>query len=330
MENIKFIINRSEITAGTRGASLGPDSLKVVAWNRENPLFGKYPIETIEDVNHYLDRPIVHEHAKRIEGLAFIFDQISKSVKNTLSKGQFPLVLAGDHGSAGGTIAGLKSMYPDKRIGVIWVDAHGDMHTPYTTHSGNMHGMPLSTVLGDDNLEARRNAIPEETKILWEKLKNTGNPGAKVRPEDLILVGVRDVEEEETALMERLNIRNFTVEEVAQKGASNVAGEINQLLSSCDYIYISFDVDSMDPVETSHGTGTPVPNGLKAADTKELLKILVENPQLICFEMVEINPCLDEKKNKMAETAFEILHDVVTVIEKRRNKIASKFNGKTY
>lgn len=315
MKNIKLIINRSEITAGTRGASLGPDSLKVVAWKQGNPFFGKYPASEIEDVNHYLNKPIIHQYAKRIEGLTSIFDQISRAVKTTISEGQFPVILAGDHGSAGGTIAGIKATYPNKRIGVVWVDAHGDLHTPYTTPSGNMHGMPLSTALNDDNLQVKRNDIPEETKVLWEKLKNTGYPGPKVRPEDLIFVGVRDVEAEEIALMERLSIRNFNVQEVKQKGAEAIVSEINQLLSDCDLIYVSFDVDSMDPEETSHGTGTPVPNGLTVADTKILLKELVKNPKLTCFEMVEINPCLDEKKNTMAEVAFEILQEVVTTIE---------------
>lgn len=316
MENIKFIINRSEITAGTRGASLGPDALKIAAWKKEDPLFGKYPSINIEDVNDVLNKPIIHQFAKRIEGLTKIFDQVSQTISETISENSFPIVLAGDHGSAGGTIAGIKAKFPDKKLGVIWVDAHGDLHTPYTTPSGNMHGMPLSTSLGVDNLEEKRNDLPEDTKILWEKLKNTGFPGAKVAPEDLIFVGVRDVEHEEIALMNRLKLRNFTVEELKQKGAENVALEINDLLSNCDYIYISFDVDSMDPQETSHGTGTPVSNGLSVQETKTLLTNLVKNPKLICFEIVEINPCLDEKINKMAETAFEVLKDVVNVIEK--------------
>jgi arginase len=315
MENIKFIINRSEITAGTRGSSLGPDAIKVVAWKKENFLFGKYPVEEIDNANHYLNKPVVHQYAKRIEGLIFIFDQISQKVKNTISEDKFPIILAGDHGSAGGTIAGIKAAYPNKRIGVIWVDAHGDLHTPYTTPSGNMHGMPLSTVLNDDNLQVKRNDIPEETKVLWEKLKNIGYSGAKVNPEDLIFVGVRDVEAEEIALMERLNIRNFTVEEIQQKGALIIASQINQLLSNCDLIYVSFDVDSMDPEETSHGTGTPVSNGLTVSETKILLKELVKNPKLACFEIVEVNPCLDEKKNKMAEVAFDVLQEVVTILE---------------
>lgn len=317
MKNIKLIINRSEITAGTRGASLGPDALKVAAWNNGSNFFGKYPIEEIKDENHLLNNPVQHAFAKRIEGLIAIYNNLSTSIGATLKAGDFPIVLAGDHGSAGGTIAAIKQMHPTKRLGVIWVDAHGDLHTPYTTPSGNMHGMPLAVALGTDNLESQRNEIPEETKKLWEELKAIGGNEPKIQPEDLVFVAVRDVEEEEIALMNRLNIRNFAVEEVRTKTAKVVAQEIEQLLESCDLIYISFDVDSMDPLETSHGTGTPVENGLFVNETTELLTHLVANPKLVCFEMVEINPCLDEKKNKMADVAFEVLQNVISTIDKQ-------------
>lgn len=317
MKNIKFIFNRSEITAGTRGASLGPDALKVVAWGKGNELFGKYPFDDVKNINYILNTPAIHQHAKRIEGLISIYEDVSSKVSSTIGNKEFPFVLSGDHGSAGGTIAGIKAAFPDKRLGVIWVDAHGDLHTPYTTPSGNMHGMPLSTVLNDNNIEVQRNNIPEETAQLWEKLKSVGFKGAKVKPEDLIFIGVRDVEKEEIALMDRLNIRNFKVEEVKQKGALVVADEVIQLLGNCDIIYISFDVDSMDPDETSHGTGTPVPNGLTVDDTQKLLKTLAASPKLVCFEIVEINPCLDEKTNKMAETAFDILNELVPIIENK-------------
>ncbi|HLU87839.1 MAG TPA: arginase family protein, partial [Taishania sp.] len=233
MENIKFIINRSEIAAGTRGASLGPESLKVVAWKNENSLFGDYPIVEVPTANHLLNKPVKHQFAKRIEGLIEVYKNVAAEVVTAINENTFPLVLAGDHASAGGTIAGLKAAYPDKRLGVIWVDAHGDLHTPYTTPSGNMHGMPLSTALNDDNLSSKRNDVPNETVQLWEKLKAIGFEGQKVKPEDLIFVGVRDVEDEEISMMNRLNIRNFTVDEVRLNGAANIANEINQLLSQC-------------------------------------------------------------------------------------------------
>jgi len=319
MENIKFIINRSEIAAGTRGASLGPESLKVVAWKNENSLFGDYPIVEVPTANHLLNKPVKHQFAKRIEGLIEVYKNVAAEVVTAINENTFPLVLAGDHASAGGTIAGLKAAYPDKRLGVIWVDAHGDLHTPYTTPSGNMHGMPLSTALNDDNLSSKRNDVPNETVQLWEKLKAIGFEGQKVKPEDLIFVGVRDVEDEEISMMNRLNIRNFTVDEVRVNGVANIANENNQLLSQCDLIYISFDVDSMDPIETGNGTGTPVMDGLSIRDAKVLLTELTKNPKLACFEIVEINPCLDDKTNLMAETAFEILSDIINILKEKQN-----------
>lgn len=317
MENIKFIINRSEITAGTRGASLGPDALKVVAWSKGSNLFGKFPVHELVTENHYLNSIPIHSFAKRIEGLKPIFQQLVSVIQQSKETHFFPVILAGDHGSAGGTIAGLKAAYPDKRLGIIWIDAHGDLHTPYTTPSGNMHGMPLSTALDDDNLQVQRNDLPKETQEAWNELKSIGIKGNKVRPEDLIFIGVRDVEEEEVALMKRLNIKNFTVEEVREKGVLSVVKEIENRLSNCDLIYVSFDVDSMDPSETSHGTGTPVDNGLSVAETSTILTSLANHPKLACFEMVEINPCLDEKTNKMAEVAFHLLEEVITVLENK-------------
>ena len=146
-KELTFIVNRSEITAGTRGASLGPDAIFAAARTKKSLLFGAYPIIELPNYNNLLDQPVKHPYAKRIDGLVKVFNDVSNQVSETLQAGKFPFVLAGDHGSAGGTIAGIKKAFPDKRLGVVWIDAHGDLHTPFTTPSGNMHGMPLSTAL---------------------------------------------------------------------------------------------------------------------------------------------------------------------------------------
>lgn len=314
-KQITYIVNTSEITAGTRGASLGPGAVMAAARTNNNTLFGKYPLVDVGNVNFYLDRPVIHPFAKRAEGLIEIYDRISKAVSGVLNEGRFPLVLAGDHGSAGGTIAGIKTVAPEKRLGVIWIDAHGDIHTPYTTPSGNMHGMPLATALYEDNLECKRNDVPAETVALWEKLKNTGYAGQKLAAEDLAFIGVRDTEEEEEQVIDRLRIRNYTVDEVRTKGTEEVCAAIDQQLKDCDVLYVSFDVDSMDPKETSYGTGTPVENGLMKEEARRLLRHFAAHPKLVCMEFVEINPCLDERRNRMAEIAFELWQDVVTVLE---------------
>lgn len=315
-KEITFIINRSEITAGTRGASLGPDAIITAARVKNSVLFGSHEIFNLPQMNHLLDQPTPYLFAKRINGLKQVLEAVSEKVSSELKNNHFPIVLAGDHGSAAGTLAGIKNAYPEKRIGAIWIDAHGDLHTPFTTPSGNMHGMPLALAMAEDNMECAKNNVPAETVALWEELKNIGFPGAKILPQDLVFIGVRDTEAEEDALMERLSLRNFKVEEVLEKGTEQIAVLALDYLKECDLIYISFDVDSMDPKATSYGTGTPVRNGLIPKQARQLLISLSNSPKTVCVEFVEVNPCLDEKLNRMGEVAFELLESLVNSLKK--------------
>ncbi len=315
-KELTFIVNRSEITAGTRGASLGPDAIFAAARTKKSLLFGAYPIIELPNYNNLLDQPVKHPYAKRIDGLVKVFNDVSNQVSETLEAGKFPFVLAGDHGSAGGTIAGIKKAFPDKRLGVVWIDAHGDLHTPFTTPSGNMHGMPLSTALNEDNLPCKINEVEAESIELWNQLKNTGVAGPKLEAKDLVFIAVRDTEPEENALMARLNIKNYTVAEVNSEGTEAVANSVLHRLKDCDMIYISFDVDSMDPKATSYGTGTPVKNGLMPKQARELLTHLTLSSKTVCVEFVEVNPCLDEKLNRMGEVAFELIESLVTTMNK--------------
>jgi arginase len=314
-KDIHFIINKSELTAGTRGASLGPEALFVAARAMNNQFFNDFNVEELPNYNYLLDRPVEHAFAKRVGGLIQVYSDVSTIVSEKLAKQQFPFLLSGDHGSAGGTIAGIKKAFPTKRLGVIWVDAHGDLHTPYTTPSGNMHGMPLATVINEDNLDCQINDVPPATIEAWNQLKNTGFEGAKIQPEDLIFIAVRDTEAQENALIDRFNIKNYTVAEVQAEGAVQIAEKALQDLAECDIIYVSFDVDSMDPKETSFGTGTPVANGLHPNQAKELLQTFFKSPKLISMEFVEINPCLDDKMNQMATITFSILEAVVAAVK---------------
>lgn len=310
-KDIHFIINKSELTAGTRGASLGPEALFVAARAVNNRFFNDFNVEELPNYNYLLDQPVEHAFAKRVGGLIQVYSDVSSIVSEKLAKQQFPFLLSGDHGSAGGTIAGIKKAYPTKRLGVIWVDAHGDLHTPYTTPSGNMHGMPLATVLNEDNLACQINDVPKATIDEWNRLKNTGFEGGKIQPEDLIFIAVRDTEAQEDALIERLQIKNYTVAEVEKEGAIQIAQKALEDLKDCDIIYVSFDVDSMDPIHTSFGTGTPVANGLHPNQAKDILNTFCASSKLVCMEFVEINPCLDDKMNRMAEISFSILESIV-------------------
>lgn len=315
--NITFLINKSEITAGTRGASLGPDAIITAARKKGSYVFSDNKIEEIRNWNELLNTPVKFPYAKRIVGLLNVYEELNSKISSLLKSEAFPLVLAADHGSAGGTISGIKSAFPDKRIGVVWIDAHADIHTPYTTPSGNLHGMPLASVLDIDNLECKINDIDAETEKYWNKLKNVGGISKKINEEDLVYVAVRDTEPGEEAIINNLGIRLIQVENVRNNGVSEVVKSINKQLEDCDIIYVSFDVDSMDPNLTSHGTGTPVPNGITPAEAKDLLVQLAENPKTVCIEVVEVNPCLDEKKNTMAEVTLELVEAVVDTLKNR-------------
>ena len=315
MKQIQLIINKSEITAGTRGSSLGPEAIMAAARRRNSLFFGNYPTVEIENMNQLLDTPVKYENAKRIEGLVQVFKNISNSVVSCVADGKFPLILASDHGSAGGTIAGIQKAYPSKRLGVIWIDAHGDLHTPYTTPSGNMHGMPLATALQEDNIACKSNEPHQDVIRMWEDLKNFGSEGASFQVDDLVFIGVRDTEKQEEAIMERLKITNHTVDEVREKGKDEILRLSLEQLSECDILYVSFDVDCMDPDITSHGTGTPVDNGLTVEEAKYFLTKLSKQEKLACMEFVEVNPCLDEKNNTMAEVTFDLIEAVVQEME---------------
>jgi arginase len=316
-KSIAFIINESEISAGTRGASLGPGAMRVVDHNRKNFIFGKYPNTFIETENYLLDQPTDLVWGKRADGLAKVYERVAEAVKTQRSKNDFIVVVAADHGSAGGTIAGLKMANPNHRLGVLWIDAHGDLHTPYTTPSGNMHGMPLATALNEDNLESKQNDPKEDTVKYWEQMKNVGGIAPKILAEDLAFIGLRDLETPEIELMERKGIKNIAVEELREVGVQAIIERLEKKYTDCDEIYLSFDVDSMDPKIVSHGTGTPVDNGLSPEESRILLKHFAAHPKVRCIEFVEVNPCLDEKTNRMAEIAYDLMKDVVETAENK-------------
>lgn len=310
MKELSIIEIHSEIGAGTRGASLGPAAIKVAALNQGDDLFARYRPQVVVSENQLLNDSVTTPYGKRISGLVKVYERVCQQISKEIVKDKFLLIMAGDHSTAGGTISGLKAAYPTKRLGVVWIDAHADLHSPYSTPSGNLHGMPLATALGNDNLENKLNDIKEETMTGWQKLKDMGHPAPKLMPQDLVFIGVRDTEKPEDDVIKNSNIRNFTVDEVRSKGVAQVINETMSYLQACDLIYVSFDVDSMDS-SISLGTGTPVANGFTIEEAYQLCIGFVKEEKVNCFELVEVNPCLDDKKNKMAETAFEIIKGVV-------------------
>ncbi len=305
MKEIKVIEVKSEIGAGTRGASMGVEAIKIASLDAKSDFFRKHDSVEVENVNELLYDGAEHAHAKFIDGVLIMEERVCLEVYETLLDELFPLVIAGDHSTAYGTMAGIKKAFPKKRLGVIWIDAHADFHSPYTTPSGNMHGMPLAMACSFDNLECKVNDPKGETLDYWEQIKNVGIPGAKIYPEDIVLVSVRDFEKPENYLMNKYNVNFIETEDVKKIGADKIAERALKMLNHCDLIYVSFDVDSMDS-RISSGTGTPVPNGLTVEEAKVLNAELGKSPKICAWEIVEVNPTLDTE-NLMAESGFEVL-----------------------
>lgn len=323
MRNIKLVEVRSELGAGTRGASLGIDALKLASMEYGEYFFGRYKNVEIKDSSRLLYKNPVRTHAKRIRGVVKIFNRLATTISKEIQANRFPVVLSGDHSSAGGTIAGVKMAHPEKRVGVIWIDAHADLHSPYTTPSGNIHGMPLATALAVDNITKAIQTPTDDTMPLWEMLKNIGNITPKITPQDLVFIGLRDYEEPEGAFIRKNRIRVVTVPEIRRGKIKEICKQVLAHLSHCDVLYISFDIDSLDKPLVP-GTGTPVSGGLTLNEAQKILSILLKDPRLVCFEITEINPLLDVR-NETALRIYPLFRSAVLTIEKQiKKKIKSE------
>ena len=229
---IKIIKNRSDIGAGTRGSDMGIDAIEIAAINSNNNYFTRFPYIDLETDNETVYNKVKSTFGKRITHVREHCERVAKALQDTLAERHFPIVLSGDHSSALGTLSGIKAHYADKRMGVIWIDAHADLHSPYTSPSGNVHGMPLAAALGEDNLPNQINEIVPQTKQEWSQLKNIGIPGAKFNSEDLIFFGVRDTEAPEDILMDKYGIRNYTVSEIRYRGFRSLPAGSDKKISS--------------------------------------------------------------------------------------------------
>lgn len=304
---IKLIKNRSDIGAGTRGADMGIDAIEIAAINQGNDYFNRLPHKDVKTHNDSIYDKVTNSFAKRIKDVYQQCTRVCKAVRKSIEGNFLPIVLSGDHSSALGTISGVKAALPDQTLGVIWIDAHADLHSPYTSPSGNIHGMPLAAAIGDDNMGSLINEVDAKTEKFWRAMKNIGTKGPKLLPQHLIYFGVRDTELPEDQQMERLGIKNYTVPEIRYRGLEVCLAEALERLDACDCLYISFDVDSMDCDLISKGTGTPVSKGFDPQEIIEILRHFIASGKVACLEVAEVNPLLDEKGNKMAETAFEVL-----------------------
>jgi arginase len=218
--------------------------------------------------------------------------RVAALVTAVLEQGKLPLILGGDHSISAGSVSGVAQFYQQRNeaIGIIWMDAHADMNTPETTPSGNVHGMPLASLIGDG---------PPE-------LVNLGGFSPKVDPRNVAIIGLRDVDALEARHVKATGVRAFTMRDIDERGMPAVMQEAIALASAGTAgIHLSFDMDSIDPDEAP-GVGTPVRGGLSYREMHLAMEILADSGQLVSLEVVEVNPVLDVA-NRTADLAVEVL-----------------------
>lgn len=238
-------------------------------------------------------------HATGLDALPFLHEinaRIALATENLTKNKRHYVTLGGDHSSAIGTWSGASAgLAKQGELGLIWIDAHMDSHTPETTPSDNIHGMPLAVLLGF--------GAPSLTSL------RTSTP--KIKPEHVCLVGVRSFESEEKNLLEQLNVRIFYMEEIKQRGIEAVMNDaLNIATTGTAGFGISLDLDAIDPIEAP-GVGSPAPDGLSSKELISALKSWNNHPQLIGLEIAEFNPSLD-KNHQTENIIFDVIETLFT------------------
>jgi arginase len=307
--NISLIELAAEFGAGTRGASLGVDGIRFACLNKGyKEYFALDSTYIAGDPDRMIDR-IEFPGAKRIDLILSVYDQYLEKVDQVFEDKLFPLVISGDHSNAAGTVAAIKKHHPEKRLGVIWIDAHADLHTPYSSPTGNVHGMPVAAILNLTNEDKAVRKPSEETLRHWDTLCNVGGIAPKITSRDMVFIGIRDLEEQEWKIIDENNIKFYSNHHVNELGTVKVIKETKAYLSECDLIYVSFDIDSLDSAIVP-GTGTPVPDGLSIGQARDFLNSFWQMENLACLEFTEINPLLDYA-NQTADVAADLLYDLI-------------------
>lgn len=281
-----------DLGAGRRGVDMGPSAVRVANLHARIESLG-YEVEDLGNIEVVQPESVPRKDARAryLQEIAKSCARLAKMVEKAMAQGHFPLVLGGDHSIAAGTIAGVTKQLrrEKKKLGVIWIDAHADMNTPATSPSGNVHGMPLAATVGMG---------PKE-------LTQIGGFSPKVNPKNVVLIGLRDVDEAERDNIRKSGVKAFTMRDVDELGLRTVmAHAIGTAMDGTDGIHLSFDMDSVDP-DDAPGVGTPVRGGLTYREAHLAMEIINDSGAMVSMEIVEVNPVLDTA-NRTALLAVEL------------------------
>jgi len=275
-----------------RGVDMGPSAVRVAGLEARLEQLG----HVVEDAGNITvaiaeQKKEGDPHAKYLKEITATCIKQAELVLKTLEAGKVPLVLGGDHSVAAGTVSGVAEFYrrQEQKIGLIWIDAHTDINTPDSSPSGNVHGMPLAAIMG---------LGPPE-------LANVLNFSPKVPPENCVLVGVRDIDAIEKENVRRAGIDVFTMRDIDERGMRTVMEEALRIAGRGTAGYhVSLDMDWVDP-EDAPGVGTPVRGGATYREAHLAMEIIADHGRMLSFEIVEVNPVIDEH-NRTADLAVEL------------------------
>jgi len=269
-----------DLGASRRGVDMGPSALRVAGLQSRLKQLGRQ----VEDIGNISVRQPEEQHygeknAKYLEEISETCKGIADTVRKTLEEDLVPVVLGGDHSIAVGTTAGVASYMHkrSKRVGMIWLDAHGDMNTPESSPSGNVHGMPLASIMGY--------GPPELTELAGIK--------PMVEPRNVALVGIRDLDARERRLVKESGVRIFTMRDIDERGMREVMTEALRVAGEDTAgVSVSLDMDFVDPSDAP-GVGTPVRGGVTYREAHLALEMIADSRAMVSFELVEINPVID-------------------------------------
>ncbi len=291
-QKIRIIGVPMDLGASRRGVDMGPSALRVAGLQARIKTLG----HQVEDIGNIPVKQAEEQHygEKRAKYLAEISDtckELAATVQKSLEEGFTPLVLGGDHSIAVGTMSGVAAHYhkDKKQVGYVWLDAHGDMNTPETSPSGNVHGMPLASVMGYGPAEL--------VELLGFK--------PKVEPQNLVIVGVRDLDSQEKKLVKKSGVHVFTMRDIDERGMREVMSETLKFATDdTSGIAVSLDMDFVDPMDAP-GVGTPVRGGVTYREAHLAMEMIADSEAMASLEVVEINPVIDEH-NRTALLGVEL------------------------
>lgn len=293
MRQVTIIGVLMDLGADRRGVDMGPSAVRVAGVNQRLSALGYHVTDggNINVRNPEMLRE-VHGNAKYLPEITEACQALAEKVNTVLQHDGIPLVLGGDHSIAIGSVSGLAAHYrrQEKRVGVLWFDAHGDMNTPESSPSGNIHGMPFAAILGRGATE----------------LTHISGFAPKVHPEDCVLIGARDVDSTEAEIMRNSGVRIYTMREIDERGMSTVVDEAITI-ASCNTIgfHVTMDMDFVDP-DYAPGVGTPVPGGPTYRESHLAMEKVADSGKMLSFELTEVNPVLDTA-NRTAELGVQLI-----------------------